>query len=177
MKQVIVTGTCVEYGMQSGALSEEMRTDPFLPYAVAKDALHRFLESLQTEYSFNFKWVRLFYMFGKGQDKNSLLSQLDMAIFNNHSSFNMSKGDQLRDYLPVDEVSRRIVKLLDSPDIDGTINICNGRPTSVLSIVKSHIKKRQSNLTINTGYFPYPDYEPLEFWGLSKYFDADGDLL
>lgn len=176
MKQVIVTGTCVEYGMQSGALSEDMKTDPFLPYAVAKDSLHRFIESLQLEYSFNFKWARLFYMYGKGQDENSLLSQLDFAINSNFSSFNMSKGDQLRDYLPVEEVAARLVKLIETTDIDGTVNICNGRPTSVLSLVKSHLEKRQSNLTINTGYYPYPDYEPHEFWGLSNFFDNNGAL-
>ena len=177
MKHVIVTGTCVEYGMQSGALSEGLKTNPFLPYAIAKDSLHRFLLLLQSEYSFTFQWARLFYMFGKGQDENSLLSQLDRAIDSKQSIFNMSKGDQLRDYLPVEEVSRRLTILLENPNKSGTINICNGSPTSVLSIAKSHIKKRQANLILNKGYYPYPDYEPIEFWGLSEIFDKKGDLI
>ena len=50
-------------------------------------------------------------MFGKGQDDNSLLSQVDRAINNNQSTFNMSKGDQLRDYLPVEKVAEYIVKI------------------------------------------------------------------
>jgi len=176
LKQILVTGTCVEYGMQTGALSEDLKTDPFLPYAIAKDSLHRFLIALQSENSFVLQWARLFYMYGKGQDVNSLLSQVNNAVNNNQTVFNMSNGDQLRDYLPVEEVARRLVILIENPDKSGTINICKGSPMSVLELVKSHIKTNHFEIELNTGYFPYPDYEPLNFWGLSEFFDDKGNL-
>ena len=80
LKDLTVTGTCLEYGMQEGCLSEEMPALPSNPYAIAKDELRSFIEELQQQYSFSFKWIRLFYMYGKGQNPNSLLSQLDKAL-------------------------------------------------------------------------------------------------
>nr|MBA3674661.1 NAD-dependent epimerase/dehydratase family protein [Chitinophagaceae bacterium] len=62
MQNVVVTGTCFEYGMKEGCLSEEMATDPQNAYAMAKDKLRIFLEELQKENAFNLKWIRLFYM-------------------------------------------------------------------------------------------------------------------
>ncbi len=46
-KKVAVTGTCFEYGIQSGALKEDLETKPDNPYALAKDCLRKFLEQLQ----------------------------------------------------------------------------------------------------------------------------------
>ena len=40
-------------------------------------------------------------MFGKGQNSNSIISQLDFAIKNKQKVFHMSGGEQLRDYLHV----------------------------------------------------------------------------
>ena len=73
---ITITGTCFEYGMQEGCLSELMETYPTNAYAIAKDLLRRKMEMLSQENSFHLKWVRLFYMFGSGQNPNSLLSQL-----------------------------------------------------------------------------------------------------
>ena len=40
-------------------------------------------------------------MYGEGQNPKSVLSQLDNAIENGQAIFNMSGGEQLRDYLPI----------------------------------------------------------------------------
>ena len=100
LKKLVVTGTCFEYGMKDGCLSEETVSDPQNPYAIAKDKLRKFLEDMQLHRSYNLKWIRLFYMYGKGQNANSLLSQLENALENGDAVFNMSGGEQLRDYFP-----------------------------------------------------------------------------
>ena len=86
---------------------------------------------MRQEYPFSFKWVRLFYMYGKGQNPNSLLSQLDKAIANGDKAFNMSGGEQVRDYLPVEKVAEYIVKVALQDKINGVINCCSGEPVSV----------------------------------------------
>ena len=111
--QVLVTGTCFEYGMQNGCLSEQMPAQPENSYALAKDTLRRFLQALQQEHNFTLQWARLFYIYGPGQSSNSLLAQLDRALNNGEKSFNMSNGEQLRDYLAVEEVARRLLLLLE----------------------------------------------------------------
>ena len=47
VRQLLVTGTGLEYGMQDGALNEITITAPVNPYALAKDTLHKCLQSLR----------------------------------------------------------------------------------------------------------------------------------
>lgn len=175
---LLITGTCFEYGMQSGCLTEEMPTQPTNPYGLAKDTLRKFLQSLQLRRAFTLQWARLFYMYGQGQNSNSLLAQLDRAIVckSRVASFNMSSGAQLRDYLPVAEVARRLVTLLEHPECDGVVNVSSGEPISVRSLVEEYLVKCGADIHLNRGYYPCPDYEPMAFWGGSKIFKRNGDL-
>ena len=169
-RHLLVTGTCLEYGMQEGCLSEETPVDPSNPYALAKDTLRKFLEELKKVHSLKLQWARLFYMYGPRQNPNSLIAQLDQAIDAGERVFNMSGGEQLRDYLPVEEAARRLVMLLEHPECDGIVNICSGSPISVLRLVEKHVEERKAQIKLNLGYYPYPDYEPMAFWGSTEKF-------
>lgn len=160
-----VSGTCFEYGMQEGRLNEELITNPANPYSFAKDSLRKQLEFLKGTNSFDLKWVRLFYMYGKGQSPSSILSQLQKALDEKATVFNMSKGDQLRDYLPVEEVAKNIVTIALQSKVTGIINSCSGIPISVQQLVEDFLKKQNTTIKLNLGFYPYPTYEPFAFWG------------
>lgn len=164
-QHVLMTGTCFEYGMQSGALSED---DPPLPtnaYGIAKNSLRVFLQTLQRQHPFVLQWARLFYLYGPGQNAGSVLAQLDRAIDAGEPSFDMSGGEQLRDYLPVQEASGYLAALIERPEITGVINCCSGQPVSIRRLVEQRIEQRGAEIALNLGRFPYPDYEPFAFWG------------
>jgi dTDP-6-deoxy-L-talose 4-dehydrogenase (NAD+) len=167
VSQLLVAGTCLEYGMQYGPLTETMETKPTTPYGLAKDALRKSLQLLQLETPFLLQWMRLFYMYGEGQNSKSLLAQLDHAIDEKQTVFNMSMGNQLRDYLPIQAVAANFVLALETPNIGGVINCCSGRPTSVVDLVQQRCRERVSDIKLNRGYYPYPDYEPMAFWGVA----------
>jgi dTDP-6-deoxy-L-talose 4-dehydrogenase (NAD+) len=165
LKDVVCIGTCFEYGLQNGCLSEDMETKPCTVYGLAKDTLRKFIEELQKKYKFDFRWLRLFYPYGEGQSKSSLLSQLEKAILDKEKIFNMSGGEQLRDYLPIEVAADYIVKCSLQDEVQGIINICSGAPVSVRRLVESYILKKNVAVELNLGYYPYPDYEPMAFWG------------
>ena len=165
VKQILITGTCFEYGMREGLLNEQMVANPTTPYGIAKDSLRRFLEQLNREVPFIMAWVRLFYLYGLGQNKSSLLSQLNQAIKNGDERFNMSGGEQLRDYLPVEKVAKYLVKVALQKKVSGTINCCSGKPVSIRNLVESVLKENHQKMSLNLGYYPYPDFEPMAFWG------------
>ena len=168
VKHLVVAGTCLECGMQYGPLTEEMETRPTTPYGFAKDSLRKALQLLQKEQPFALQWLRLFYMYGEGQNSKSLLAQLDKAIEQGEATFNMSRGDQLRDYLPIQEVAANFVLALEHPEVDGVINCSSGKPVSVLDLVQQRCTERASSIKLNRGYYPYPDYEPMAFWGMPE---------
>ena len=164
LPKVVITGTCFEYGMQSGELFADSPIQPANPYAYAKAALHQQLRFLQNTQTFKLTWARLFYLYGKGQASTSLYTQLQEAIARGDKVFNMSGGEQLRDYLPVETAAQQLVKLAIQ-QTNATVNICSGLPISVRRLVEQWREQKNSDIQLNLGYYPYPDYEPMAFWG------------
>jgi dTDP-6-deoxy-L-talose 4-dehydrogenase (NAD+) len=169
---VVVSGTCFEYGMQSGALSEGMATQPANPYGLAKDVLRKQLESLNEQKAFAFTWARLFYIYGEGQSSNSLYPRLRDAATRGDKAFDMSGGEQLRDYLPVSEVARLLAELAIRRANPGPVNVCSGQPVSVRSLAERWIRENGWGIELNLGRLPYPEYEPMEFWGARAKLDS-----
>lgn len=173
LPSLLVTGTCFEYGMQSGPLSAKLPTKPNNPYGYAKDALRKQLEFLKSVKPFNLTWARLFYMYGEEQSGTSLYPTLKEAVSRADKIFNMSGGEQLRDYLTVEEIARQIVQLAIAQRDAGPINICSGNPVSVRRLVEQWLLENNWEIKLNFGYYPYPDYEPMAFWGDRHCLDAN----
>lgn len=167
LSNLVVSGTCFEYGRQSGCLKETFATVPNTPYGYAKNALRCQLEYLQSKHPFELVWTRLFYMYGDGQPQNTIFSQLKNSVQNKIKVFNMSGGEQLRDYLHVSDIAKILVKLaLKKPDQEiGIVNICSGKPISIRTLVEHWIQSNGWEIDLNLGYYPYPEYESMAFWG------------
>jgi nucleoside-diphosphate-sugar epimerase len=166
LNNLIVMGTCFEYGMKCGALPSDERTDPCNPYAFAKDVLHKQLKYLKDSHFFNLTWARLFYVYGEDQSKASLFGSLKDTVERGEQSFDMSGGEQLRDYLSVQEVSEKLRRYVLAPSNYGAVNICSGKPISVRRLVESWVKDYQWDIEINLHKRSYADYEPMAFWGV-----------
>lgn len=166
VRNINITGTCFEYGLQEGCLFEDKNlANPVNCYAIAKDNLRKLLILLKDKQYFSLKWMRLFYIYGAGQNANSLLSQLQLALDRENTSFNMSGGEQIRDYLPVEELAKYIVACSLQTTINGAINISSNNPIKVVDLVKAYLSKRNKSISLNLGFYPYPEYEPFAFWG------------
>lgn len=165
LKDVTITGTCLEYGLQTGCLNETMSANPVIAYAIAKNELQKSINSFKSVANFSHKWIRLFYMYGKGQNSNSLLMQLENAIVNEEREFNMSAGEQIRDYLPIEIVADYITKIALQSKVTGVINCCSGKPISIKKLVNDFLVKKNAKIKLNLGFYPYTDYEPMAFWG------------
>lgn len=163
-RRILAVGTCLEYGLVEGALAEDTPCCPVTAYGRAKDGLRRGLEPVCAATGTELAWARLFYMHGPGQSEKSLLSQLDRAISAGAESFDMSGGEQERDYLPVERVAELLALLALLPGAAGTFNVASGRPVTVLALVEERLRLRGSSLRLNLGRYPYPDYEPMRFW-------------
>lgn len=162
---LVVSGTCFEYGMKTGALREDADPHPENPYGFAKDTLRRQLQFLRESSPFAFTWARLFYVYGEGQFSNSLWPQLKRAAQQGVAVFPMSGGEQVRDYLPIETVAEYLVSLALAKADGGIVNVCSGKPVKVRELVEGWITKNGWKIELDLGHYPYPDYEPMEFWG------------
>lgn len=171
LPRLVVAGTCFEYGMQSGELSESTPTRPDNAYGQAKDLLRQDLQSLQQRHGFDLTWARLFYLFGEDQPARSLYPMLRDAAMKGDRFFPMSGGQQVRDFLPVDQAAAMIVRLSRQQGGAGVVNVCSGRPITVLEIVEQWIADHGWEISPQTGVYPYPDYEPMAFWGSIEHYE------
>lgn len=165
LSQLVVTGTCMEYGLQSGELSEELEARPVNYYAKAKNDLRIFLQYLQALIPYTLQWLRLFYTYGEGQNSKAILSQLQNAITKGDKEFNMSAGNQLRDYLPVEKTAEYICDIALQQKVAGIINCCSAQPITINSLVDNYLTTHKASIILNKGFYPYPKDEPLNFWG------------
>ncbi|BBF88105.1 UDP-glucose 4-epimerase [Aquitalea magnusonii] len=167
---LVVAGTCFEYGLQSGPLGIAHLPQPVTPYGWAKHALHQQLHFLARHSGISLSWARLFYMYGAGQSPHTVLSQLEAAVVRGEPCFNMSGGEQLRDYLPVADVARQLLALALDAGRPALCNICSGTPISVRKLVENHLAQQGWDIPLNLGYYPYPQHEPMAFWGIPDWF-------
>jgi nucleoside-diphosphate-sugar epimerase len=171
LKDLTVIGTCYEYGLKEGELNEEMPSDPVLPYPQGKNMLREFIEKLQHNKHFSYKWIRIFYVFGEVKGRKNLYTHLMNAIINKEPSFNMSGGEQVRDFLTPLEIADHIVRIALQNKMQGVINCCSGKPVKLKDFVRDYIDKNDYKITLNLGVYPYPDYEPMETWGSTDKLD------
>lgn len=165
LRRLVVAGTCFEYGMTEGVLSEDDDVTPTTQYGIAKNRLRESLMDSLNGAACSLVWARLFYLHGSGQSPKSLFGQLDAAIAAGATVFDMSKGEQIRDYLFVETAAEHLTKIFLSDSFAGIINICSGQRLELKALVKNHLRERGSNIELNLGVFPYPKWEPFRFWG------------
>jgi len=65
----------------------------------------------------------------------------------------------------VTEVARTLVALALKDQDAGPVNVCSGRPCSVRSLVEGWLREHRWSIELELGHYPYPDYEPMAFWG------------
>jgi len=162
--KIVVTGTCMEYGMKYGQLNENMSCEPINTYAIAKDSLRRVSFGLCKDTQSTVIWARLFYMYGRFQKATSLIGQLDKAISSRDATFRMSGGEQLRDYMDILDVVKCLYQLSQNVNHSDVVNVASGQPISVRGLVERVCRERGVEMDLELGYYPYSDYEPMAFW-------------
>lgn len=172
VRRVVGVGTCLEYGLRGGELTEDLPTDPVIAYAKAKVAMSERLQTVAGQFGATWAWSRVFYPYGDGQHAKSLWTSLHAAIDRGDESFPMSGGEQVRDYLPVRDAASDLAGLALADWAVGPVNICSGRPVILKDLVAEWIEARASSIRPLLGCYPYPDYEPMSFWGSRRRMSA-----
>ncbi len=172
LTHLIVAGTCAEYGLQAGALDERSATEPATCYGRAKDVLRQHAEHVCRRHGVALSWARLFYLYGEGQHATSLYAELMRAIERKDAAFEMSGGEQRRDFLPVELAADILVQLALRKAGAGVVNVCSGQPVSVRRMVETWLSSRDSRMRLNLGSVAYRDHESMSFWGDRQYLDS-----
>lgn len=168
LPKLLVSGTCFEYGSINGPLSVATPcAQPSSAYAFAKRALHQQLLFLQKDCPFALRWARLFYMYGDRQRHGSLYASLKRAAEQGDAFFSMSSGEQIRDYLSIEDVATQLVKAGLEPNMPELMNVCSAQPVSVRHMAEQWCATHGWQIQLRLGDKPMPAHEPVAFWGVA----------
>lgn len=134
-KRAIAAGTCFEYDLSGGRLTEA--TTPVAPtslYGTAKAALGSVLTAASGELGLSLVWGRLFYLYGPNERPERLVPLVTKALLQG-TPVTVSLGKQKRDYLSVTDAGGALASLLDSR-VEGPVNIGSGRAVAIKKIVR-----------------------------------------
>lgn len=115
VKQFIVAGSCFEYGRTAERLPEldvDAPLEPTLSYPISKAAASVAFLGLARELNLNLKLLRIFQVFGEGEQATRFWPSLRKAALAGED-FPMSGGEQLRDFVSVEEVASQFLLALD----------------------------------------------------------------
>ena len=167
LKNLIMLGTCYEYGKISGKLNENLKPKPIIPYAKAKFELLKNITTLKKKKSFKFTWLRPFFVYGNNRKRKTLFSLLKDYEKNKIEKIKLS-GELVRDFVSVNFLCKSILRIINLDDDIGVLNICSGKPMKFKKFVRINIKdKKKFNKIKMNGKNPN-NFEPKKFWGCNK---------
>ncbi len=80
----------------------------------------------------------------------------------------MTSGNQTRDYINVDSLSKKIIRIAFLKKNIGIVNVCSGTPVSIKKLVLQWKNRYKWDIKFNFGSKTQKKYEPYNFWGSTK---------
>lgn len=162
----VVIGTCSEYDLREGYLSETSPVHPDSPYAASKLALAVVLDQVGKTMGMDTKWVRLFYQNGPFEGPASVDPFCDLCPLRGQKA-SETDGRQTRDFLHVEDVAGAIVAVVLS-ELTGVVNVASGQATTVRDVVATIGKVLGRSELLEFGAIPTPPSDPMCVCGVNS---------
>ena len=128
-------GSCVEYGVYQVPVRETDAVQPTNLYGTAKYAVELLGEKLGPRLGLRFASFRLFWAYGPGDDDARLVPSLYRKLLSGKRHA-MTAGEQLWDFLYIEDVIDALVKVATTPEASGIFNLGSGNPVSIRSVAQ-----------------------------------------
>ena len=132
-RRIVALGTCFEYAPSDLPHDEMSLLGPSTIYARAKLAAYERLAHICEGTATILAWARLFHLFGPHEDPRRLVPSVTLALLDGRAAATTA-GEQLRDFLHVDDVATALVTIAESR-VSGPVNVASGRPVRVRDVV------------------------------------------
>ncbi|MCX6124389.1 MAG: NAD(P)-dependent oxidoreductase [Proteobacteria bacterium] len=154
----VSSGSCAEYSW-TGHCEEGVTLEvPGTLYGQCKKEFSDYVLMYARQSQVSCAVGRVFFLYGPGEPKNRLVPAMINSFLNNTSP-RCSDGEQLRDFMSVEDVAAGLVELLKSK-VNGVVNIASGAPMTVKSLVQEIAHLTDSKVPILFGSVPRPVGDP-----------------
>ncbi len=132
-KKILATGSCWEYGRSFGKLEEISSVDYSNSFVIAKNCLHFLGRKIAEENNMQFIWTRLFFVYGPGQRRQSIIPYL-FDCYNRNLKPDIKNPFNKNDFVYVEDVVEAIWEILRNNNSSSIYNIGTGHSVSIEKI-------------------------------------------
>ena len=169
IKKFLITGSSAEYGRTGekfNFIPTSASLEPVTHYSASKAAFFQIACGLAATKHLKMVYARLFTIFGEGQFEENLWPSLKKAAFAG-DDFQLTLGEQIRDFTPVTMAAKQIVKFLEFESvIEGEIKICHigtGKPQTLREFAEYWWDVWGGTGILRFGADPYRENEVMRF--------------
>jgi len=168
VKRWVVAGTFAEYGRAAERhefIPEDASLEPTLPYAATKAAFFPIVHALAVTGRAELAYLRIFSAYGAGQHPGNFWPSLRRAALAG-KDFPMSPGGQVRDFIPVEEVARTILRAASefiAPGMPRVRNLGSGQAQTLGEFALRWWNEWEARGSILMGALPYREDEVMRF--------------
>jgi nucleoside-diphosphate-sugar epimerase len=158
-QRAVMAGTCAEYDWKYGYCSENIT--PLVPatlYGTCKHSLQMMLNAFSKQAGISSSWGRIFFLYGPHEYPQKLVSSVIRSLVRGKPA-RCTHGNQIRDYLYVQDVAEAFIALLNSK-VQGPVNIASGHPITLKDIILKIAKETNRQNLVELGVIPTPANEP-----------------
>jgi nucleoside-diphosphate-sugar epimerase len=157
--RAVLAGTCFEYDMQRGFLTEDITpAESTSLYGTCKNALRQMVAAYSEQSGLSTAWGRIFFVYGPHEYPSRLVASVINAVLRGEEA-HCSHGRQIRDFMHVQDVADAFIALLETRVV-GTVNIASGQPISIRDIAFKIAGQAGREDLVKLGVHPVPANEP-----------------
>lgn len=155
IKKIIQVGSTEEYGENEiGKNHENTKLNPTSLYSASKASASLFCKVISDIYQVPITIVKPSLVYGPGQNNNFFIPEAIGKMIK-HEEFKMTLGDQMRDFLYIDDCCEGLFLLKDHSSKYGVFNLSYGKSHSLKEVIEEIRIKTSSKSNIVFGAYPY----------------------
>jgi nucleoside-diphosphate-sugar epimerase len=134
-KTFVALGSQAEYGPQDRMLSESDPTEPTSAYGVAKLCAFQVSCHVARQKGMRLAWIRNFSLYGPRDNPDYMIPSIVAKLLRREKP-SLTAGEQLWDYLYVQDAAEAIAGVAQTPGAEGVFNLGSGRAESIRRTVE-----------------------------------------
>lgn len=173
-RQIIMLGSQDEYGRIDREIDEQQPACPLSEYAKAKVACCNMLEEYATTVKAEWQWIRIFSIYGEGQQSCWLIPSVIDKCLSGESVMETTPGEQIYSYLYCNDFAEAIAACIGQTGKSGIYNLSSSHPIALKDLFNL-IKKLTKAPISFSATLPYRENQSMVILGnCHKFVNAFG---
>jgi nucleoside-diphosphate-sugar epimerase len=158
----IFPSTALVYGNQKGPFREDMLPDPGDFYSLSKQMSEQLIRFYGNRYDVPSVIFRIGILYGPSQANKMFIPSLVGSLLSKED-FPMTKGEQMRDFVYIDDLVDAVKIVLSRPEIAGIYNIGTGDAPMLKEVALKAEELTGVRNKLKLGAIPYREKESWEY--------------